>query len=83
MVREKPASRDQIPARRKHYLARLERYPQAQLNLSCVVWIEGAGDFAEGTSVGHKAIYITQVAVIENVEKVKAELQVALFPEPG
>ena len=64
------------------YPARLERYLQAQLNLSRVVRIERAGNFAE-VAIPHVGIYRTQVSVIENVQKVKPELQIALFPEPG
>ena len=80
--RRKERAEAQLRLAAKHTLkARLKRYPQPKLNLSCVERIERAGDFAEG-AVCHIRIYSTQIAVIKDVQKIKAELQVALFPEP-
>lgn len=72
-----PPARQTVPPQ-----TQLERYPHTQLNLSRVERIESAGNFAE-SAIRHVRIDSTQVAMIENVEKVKTELQVALLPEPG
>ena len=81
--KKKGASRSATSARREaHLKARLKRYPQPKLDLCCVERIERAGDFAEG-AICHIRIYSTQIAVIKDVQKIKAELQVALFPSQG
>ncbi len=58
-----------------------KRYPQSQLNLSRVIGIERTGDLAEG-AVRHVGIHTPQVPVIENIQKIKTELQAALLSEP-
>lgn len=62
--------------------AQLERYPQTEFDLSSVERIECAGDLAEG-AIGHIGINPAQISMIEYVQEIEAQLQVALFAKPG